>query len=106
MPKNPKFLNLGILKYGGKMQEEKPDIECEIFLQKESEIKFLTNRINLAKTIDEKTRFAEQLASEVKVLLDCENYNEERLDCTACQTVSRLREKMATLILKTSVIFG
>ncbi len=88
------------------MQEEKPDIGCEIFLQKESEIKFLTNRINLAKTIDEKTRFAEQLASEVKVLLDCENYNEERLDCTACQTVSRLREKMATLILKTSVIFG
>ncbi|MDO9575705.1 MAG: hypothetical protein Q7J55_04180 [bacterium] len=88
------------------MQEEKPDIGCETFLQREPRIKFLTDRINLAETIDEKAQFAEELASEAKSLLDCGDYNEERLDCINCQTVSSLREKMATLILKTSVIFG
>ena len=88
------------------MQEEKPDIGCETFLQREPRIKFLTDRINLAETIDEKAQFAEELASEAKSLLDCGGYNEERLDCINCQTVSSLREKMATLILKTSIILG
>jgi len=88
------------------MQEEKPDIGCETFLQREPRIKFLTDRINLAETIDKKAQFAEQLANEVKFLLDCKDYNEECLDCTTCQTVSNLRAKMANLILKTSVILG
>jgi len=88
------------------VQEEKPAIGCETFLQREPRIKLLTDRINSAKSIDEKAQFAEQLANEVKFLLDCKDYNEECLDCTICQTVSNLRAKMATLILKTSVIFG
>ena len=88
------------------MEEEKLDIGCKIFLQRESKIKSLTDRINLTKPMDEKAQFAEQLSDELITLLDCGNYNEESPDCTACQTISRLREKMAALILKTSVIFG
>ena len=86
--------------------QEKIDIGCEIFLQREFKVKSLIDRINLTKPIDEKAQFAEQLSDELITLLDCEDYNEESPDCTACQTISRLREKMTTLILKTSVIFG
>lgn len=88
------------------MQEERHDIECHIFLQREPQVKFLINRINSTKSIDEKAQFAEQLFNEVKILLDCKDYNEECLDCITCQTVSNLRAKMANLILKTSVVFG
>jgi len=88
------------------MEEEGPNIKCHIFLQKEYKIKFLTNKINFAKTIDEKVQFAEQLSNELRTLLDCANYNEQSPDCIACQAISRLREKMTALVLKTSVIFG
>ena len=88
------------------MQEQRLDIGCKIFIQREQRIKLLTDRINLAKTVEGKAQFAEELAHEAKFLLNCGDYNEQRLDCINCQTVSSLRERMATLVLKTSIVLG
>ncbi|MEW6374764.1 MAG: hypothetical protein AB1502_03110 [Thermodesulfobacteriota bacterium] len=64
-------------------------------------IKDITDRINKAKGVVEKARFAEELEKEVDVLLSCPDYKDEGLDCKNCHFIANLRKKTSNLIIKT-----
>lgn len=82
------------------MYKEKKSLNCEIFGKKELLIKHITNRINKEEHIVDKARYAEELEKEVKELLDCSDYDENKLDCENCHTIANLRKKTANLIIK------
>ena len=82
------------------MHKDKISLNCEIFLKKELLIKHITNRINKEKHILGKVKYAEELAKEVKELLDCSDYDENKLDCENCHFIANLRRKTANLIIK------
>ena len=81
-------------------KEEVPKIDCPTFQKQESVIKDITDKINQAKGVLEKARFAEELQKEVEVLLSCPDYNKEKLDCDSCHFIAKLRKKTADLITK------
>ena len=83
------------------MVKEKPNINCSIFQKQEPTIKDITDKINMAKGVQEKARFAEELQKEVAVLLSCPDYDGKRLDCKNCRFIANLRKKTANLIIKT-----
>ena len=82
------------------MHKDEISLNCEIFLKKELLIKHITNRINKEKYILDKVKYAEELAKEVKELLDCSDYDENKLDCKNCHIIANLRMKTANLIIK------
>jgi hypothetical protein len=82
------------------MKEDKEKINCSTFQKKESVIKDITDKINQAKGVLEKARFAEGLQREVEVLLSCPDYEKEKLDCKSCHFIANLRKKTANLIIK------
>jgi DNA-binding Lrp family transcriptional regulator len=63
-------------------------------------IKDITDKINKAKEVQEKARFAEELQREVDVLLCCPDYDGKSLDCKNCHFIANLRRKTANLIIK------
>ncbi len=83
------------------MIKEKPNINCPVFQKQEPIIQDITNKINMAKGVLEKARFAEELLKEVNVLLSCPDYNGNKLDCKNCHFIANLRKKTANLIIKT-----
>lgn len=82
------------------MFKEEPKISCPAFQKQESIIKDITNKINRAKGVLEKARFAEELLKEVNVLLSCPDYDKEKFDCKSCRFIANLRKKTADLIIK------
>lgn len=82
------------------MEENKAKISCSTFQKQEPVIKDITEKINKAKGVLEKARFAEELQKEVEVLLSCPDYNKEKLDCDSCHFIAKLRKKTADLITK------
>jgi hypothetical protein len=82
------------------MHKEKPKISCLTFQKQEPVVKDITDKINQAKGVLEKARFAEELQKEVEVLLSCPDYNKEKLDCDSCHFIAKLRKKTADLITK------
>jgi hypothetical protein len=72
----------------------------DLFPRQEDEIARLTQEINQARTAAEKAPWAQALMEAVDVLLACEQYDEERLDCRLCRNFSELRRKTAALIVK------
>lgn len=82
------------------MVEQKPQINCPIFLKREWTIKELTRDINEAKTVSDKAERAKHLKHEVQMLLSCEKYNEKSEDCKNCGIISRVREGTAELLIK------
>ncbi|MBI5188380.1 MAG: hypothetical protein HZA07_04830 [Nitrospirae bacterium] len=82
------------------MEENKSRISCPTFQKQEPVIKDITDKINKAKGVLEKARFAEELQREVDVLLFCPDYDKERLDCKSCHFIANLRKKTAGLIIK------
>ncbi|MDP3297899.1 MAG: hypothetical protein Q8N09_10010 [Thermodesulfovibrionia bacterium] len=82
------------------MEENKAKISCSIFQKQEPVIKDVTDKINKAKGVQEKARFAEKLQEEVDVLLSCTDYKSENLDCKNCHFIANLRKKTAGLIIK------
>jgi len=82
------------------MHKDKISINCEIFRKKELLIKHITNRINKEEHILDKAKYAEELAEEVKELLDCSDYDKYKLDCENCHFIANLRNKTANLIIK------
>jgi hypothetical protein len=72
----------------------------DLFPKKEAKIERLTEAINRAPTAAEKAPLAQDLIDVVDVLLACEAYDEENVNCRLCQNFSKLRRKTATLILK------
>lgn len=77
-------------------------IRCPIglFPRQEGEIARLTQEINQARTAAEKAPWAQALIEAVDVLLACEQYDEESLDCRLCRNFSELRRKTAALVVK------
>ncbi len=75
-------------------------VNCPAFQKQEPVIKDITDKINQAKGVLEKARFAEELQKEVDVLLSCTNYEKEKLDCKSCHFIANLRKKTADLIVK------
>jgi hypothetical protein len=82
------------------MKESKAKIDCPTFQKQESIIKHITDRINRAKGVQEKARFAEELQKEADVLLSCPDYDKEKADCKNCHLIANLRMKTANLIIK------
>ena len=77
-------------------------IHCPIglFPRQEEEIARLTQAINQARTAAEKAPWAQALIETVDVLLACEQYDEESLDCRLCRNFSELRRKTAALVVE------
>jgi hypothetical protein len=77
-------------------------IRCPIglFPRQETEIARLTQEINRAPTAADKAAWAQALMEAVDVLLACEQYDEESLDCRLCRNFSELRRKTAALVVK------
>lgn len=77
-------------------------VHCPIslFPRQEEEIARLTQEINQARTAAEKAPWAQALIETVDVLLACEQYDEESLDCRLCRNFSELRHKTAALVVK------
>lgn len=77
-------------------------IRCPInlFPRQEEEIVRLTQAINRAPTAAEKAPWAQAFIEAIDVLLACESYNEESLECRFCRKFSELRRKTATLVIK------
>ncbi|MBU2445591.1 MAG: hypothetical protein KJ666_08470 [Bacteroidetes bacterium] len=82
------------------MKKENAEISCPIFQKQEPVIKYITDKINQAKGVLEKARFAEELQKEVDVLLSCPDYDKGKLDCNSCQFIAKLRKKTVDLIIK------
>ena len=62
------------------MHKEEPKINCSTFQKKEQIISDITNKINLAKEVQEKARFAQDLQREADELLSCQGYDNKKID--------------------------
>ncbi len=82
------------------MHKEETKISCSIFQKQEPVIKDVTDKINKAKGVQEKARFAEKLQEEVDVLLSCTDYKSESLDCKNCHFIANFRKATVRLIIK------
>lgn len=88
------------------MAEQKPQINCPIFLKREWTIKELTRDINEAKAASDKAERAKHLKNEVELLLSCEKYNEKNEDCKNCKMISTVRKETAELLIKMKGLGG
>ncbi|MDI6779427.1 MAG: hypothetical protein QME25_04445 [Bacteroidota bacterium] len=82
------------------MKKENAKISCPIFQKQEPLIKDITDKINQAKGVLEKARFAEELQKEVDVLLTCPDYDNANINCKNCRFIASLRKETANLITK------
>ena len=88
------------------MEGNKAKISCPAFQKQESVIKDITDKINIAKGVQEKAGFAEEIEKEVDVLLSCPDYESQSLDCKNCHFISNLRKKTSNLIIKAKKLEG
>ncbi len=82
------------------MSKKDAKISCQVFRKQEVVIKDITNKMNKAKNVQEKVKFAEELQKEVNVLLSCQDHKDASLDCKNCHFIAALRRKTADLIVK------
>jgi len=82
------------------MTEENAKINCPTFQKQEPGIKSITAKINQAKELLEKVKFAEELEKDVDVLLSCPEYDQNSRDCNNCHFIASVRKKTARLIMK------
>ena len=83
------------------MDKEKAKINCPTFQKQESVIKNITDKINNTNGVQEKAAFAEELQKEVAVLISCSDYDGKKSDCRNCRFIANVRERTASLIIKT-----
>jgi len=82
------------------MIAKKPETNCPAFQKQEPIIKDITNKINRAKEILAKARFAEELLREMNILLSCPDYDVKKTECKNCHCIANLRKKTAEIIIK------
>jgi len=82
------------------MHKEKAEISCLKFQKQEQIIEVIAKKINQAKRVEEKARFAQDLQKEADELLSCQGYDTKKLDCKNCHFIAKLRRKATDLILK------
>jgi hypothetical protein len=83
------------------MKEDKPTISCPTFQTQEPVIERIIAKVNGAKDIAQKAELAGELHEEVEVLVSCPEYDEKSADCNKCRLIANVRDKTATLIMKT-----
>jgi len=79
------------------------NIQCPtegLFHQQEEEIGRLTQVINQVQTAAQKKPYAQALIDAVDVLLACQSYDQENLNCRLCRNISQLRFKTYNLVVK------
>jgi ArsR family transcriptional regulator len=72
---------------------------CLIYLEKEPAIKQLTEEINNASSIVDKTAKAEELADIANSLISCTSYRKESWECENCHRVALLRKEASQIVL-------
>lgn len=82
------------------MHKKRTKIDCARFQEQEPVIEEIIGKINMAKAVSEKARFAEELEKVIDILLSCPEYNGKSLDCKNCHFITRLRERVVNLIMK------
>ncbi|MFH1074920.1 MAG: hypothetical protein V1752_07520 [Candidatus Firestonebacteria bacterium] len=82
------------------MNKEGAEINCVIFQKQEKAITDNIYKINMAKRMQEKVMFAEELKKEAEVLLLCPDYNDKIFNCKKCRFIADLRKRTAGLIIK------
>jgi len=82
------------------MHKKRTKIDCARFQEREPVIEEIIGKINMAKAVSEKARFAEELQKVIDILLSCPEYNGKSLDCKNCHFIIRLRERVVNLIMK------
>ncbi len=77
-------------------------LECPInlFPRQESEIAGLTQSLNQERGAAGKAAYAQALVDAVKVLVDCQSFDQENNNCSLCQSISQLRLKTYNLVVK------
>jgi hypothetical protein len=78
------------------------NIRCpiDLFPRQEVEVSRLTQAINQAPRAADKAPWAQAMIETVDVLLACEQYDEENLNCRLCRQFSQLRRETATVVVK------
>jgi len=78
------------------------NIQCpiDLFSQQEEEIGRLTQTINQVQGAAQKAAHALALMDAVEVLLACQSYDQENLNCRLCRNISQLRFKTYNLVVK------
>lgn len=91
-----------------KKENRQKSIRCpiDLFSEQEAKIERLTEAINRAPTATEKAPLAQDLIEAVDVLLACEQYDEENVNCRLCRNFSKLRRKTAALVMKAGKLDG
>jgi len=77
-------------------------MECPIFSRVEKEISMLTDEINKAKEITEKSAKAQELKDKADFLLACRKYNDENWNCRNCRRIASLRKSVSEVIMQVS----
>lgn len=80
--------------------EENQTINCPTFQKQELVIKYIVCKMNQAKEVLEKSRFAEELQKEIDVVLFCSDYDGKSLYCKNCHLIANLRKKTSNLFIK------
>jgi len=71
-----------------------------MFQEQEPILRDTTDRINLARGAQDRSRFARKLKREVDVLVSCPAYDSDTFDCRNCRFVSNLRRKTAAVFMR------
>ena len=84
------------------MEEPVPQIECpiDLFPKQEFRIRDLIHRINETREFPQKAELARAYLGEVEILLNCRSFDKGNVNCVNCQAISRLRAKVADLIMR------
>ena len=78
------------------------NIHCpiDLFPKQEGEIGRLTQTINQVQGAAQKAPYALAMIDAVEVLLACQSYDQENLNCRLCRNISELRFKTYSLVAK------
>ncbi|MFA8436662.1 MAG: hypothetical protein ACEPOZ_19300 [Marinifilaceae bacterium] len=82
-----------------KNREDRNGIKCDIFLDKFKVLNRIKPKINRARNILDKAKYAEEVMGEVDSLLNCSRFDEHSTDCQNCQIVAGLHKRTADLII-------
>lgn len=82
------------------MDSKKIGIDCPVFLAEEETMKRLTKEINEAQDIEVKVTKAQALIDKTGVLLSCNKYDANNMDCRNCRTITDIRRNTGEIIKK------
>jgi hypothetical protein len=80
-------------------QEENSTIQCSIHQESYDVLNEIKRKINQGTSIGIKAKYAEELSDQVTCLIDCTQYNDQKLDCNYCRLIADLHKKTAELII-------